>query len=219
VTHRLEVQGHDQSSNPEPLPTRVVRATFALVAALTLASLVGTALAPVLLLRSPLLLLTLSPDARHVALAVGRLAPAVLLAVVVSRRALFSIGAFGLGVIYGPAGMHWVEARSPRLGKVLRFAERLIARWGAAVLLVIPFASVCMLAGAARLRFVQFISATLLGHGLWVASTYYIGTLLSDFTDRLLAFLSSHLIASTLVCIGVVLLQQIIARRRKKTPR
>ncbi|HET9934390.1 MAG TPA: hypothetical protein VFQ35_26990 [Polyangiaceae bacterium] len=206
---------NDPAPSPEPLPTRAVRATFALVAALTLASLIGSALAPVLLLRSPLLLLTLSPDARHVALSAGKVVPAVLLSVVVVRRALFSIGAFGLGVIYGPSGLKWVEARSPRLGRLLRFAERLIARWGAAVLLLVPFASVCMLAGAARLRFVRFIGATLLGHALWAGSTYYIGTLISDFTDRVLSFLSSNLVESTLVCIALVLLQQVAARRRK----
>jgi membrane protein DedA with SNARE-associated domain len=205
----------EQARPPHPVPPpRFVRAVLSLVALLTVAGLIGSALAPMLLLRSPLLLVALSPDARHVALAVGSAAPWELVAIAVLRRGLFSVGSFGLGVIYGPAAVIWIEQRSPRLGQLFRLLERLFARWGAPILLFLPFASLCVVAGAARTRFVAFLSATMLGHVLWVGSTYYIGALLSDVTDRVLAFLSSHLLESTLVCIAAVAVQQLIARRR-----
>jgi membrane protein DedA with SNARE-associated domain len=196
------------------LPARLARGAVGLIGVLTLTSLVGTALAPLLLVRSPLLLIGLSPDARHVALAVSRVAPWVLITVAVLRRALFSVGMFGLGASYGPAAVTWVEQRSPRFGKILRFLERVFARWGSPILVLVPFASVCLLAGAARTRFLAFLSATTLGHTLWVGSTYYLGTLLSDLTEPVLAFVSEHPLESTLVCIALVLLQQLVARRR-----
>jgi len=211
VRQRVDEQGTPPHPTP---PARLVRAVLGLVALLTVAGLLGSALAPLLLVRSPLLLVALSPDARHVALSVGSVAPWALVAVAVLRRGLFSVGSFGLGVIYGPAAVTWIEQRSARLGRVFRLLERLFARWGAPILLFLPFASLCVVAGAARTRFVAFLSATLLGHVLWVGSTYYVGALLSDFTDRALAFLESHLLESTLVCIAAVAAQQLIAPTR-----
>jgi membrane protein DedA with SNARE-associated domain len=191
-----------------------VRAVLALVAALTVAGLVGSALAPMLLVRSPLLLVLLSPDARHIALTVGSVSPVALVAIAVFRRALFSLGGFGLGVVYGPAAVTWVEQNSPRLGRLFRMLERLFARWGAPILLLLPFASLCVVAGAARTRFAPFLCAIIVGHLLWVGSTYYIGTLISDFTDRVLGFFASHLWESTLVCVVLVVAQQLFARHR-----
>jgi membrane protein DedA with SNARE-associated domain len=185
-----------------------------LVAGLTVAGLVGSALAPVLLVRSPLLLVALSPDARHVALAAGSVAPVALVSLAVARRALFSFGSFGLGVIYGPAAVIWIEEHSPRLGRIFRLLERLFARWGAPILFLLPFASLSVVAGAARTRFAAFGCAVVLGHLLWVGSTYYLGTLIADFSDRLLAFLSDHLWESTLGCVGAVILQQLVSRYR-----
>jgi len=199
------------------VPARVVRAVFALIALLTAASLIGAALSPLLLVRSPLLLLALAPDARHVMLSVGKVAPSVLITLTVLRRALFSVGAFGFGLVYGPWALTWVEPRSPRLGKVLRFLERLFARWGTPILVLMPFASVCLLAGAARTRFPSFVAAAILGHTLWVASTYYLGTLLSGVSEQIIEFLSENLFESTFACIALVVAQQVIARRRKRT--
>jgi membrane protein DedA with SNARE-associated domain len=189
-----------------------------LVAVLVAAGLVGSALAPVLLVKSPLLLLVLSPDARHVALAVGSLAPVLLIAVVVVRRALFSLGSYGLGAIYGGAAVTWVERRHPRVGGALRLVERLFARFGSAILVLLPFASVCIFAGAARSRFVAFVPAVVAGHTLWVGAIYLLGTAIADFTSTVLAFLTEHLVESTLVCVAVVVLVQLVSRRRR-TPR
>jgi membrane protein DedA with SNARE-associated domain len=119
-----------------------------------------------------------------------------------------------LGVVYGPDAVTWIEQRSARLGRVFRFLERLFARWGAPILLFLPFASLCVVAGVARTRFVAFLLAIMLGHTLWVGSTYFIGTLLSDFTERVLAFVSSHVVESTLFCVAAVVAQQLIARKR-----
>jgi len=185
-----------------------------LVASLVALSLIGSAFAPVLLLESPLLLVALAPDARHLALAVGSVAPGLLISVAVARRVLFSAGSFGLGAVYGDSAVTWVEGRSVHLGKVFRFLERLFSRFGAVILVLWPYGSTCILAGAARTRFATFLVAVSLGHTLWVASIYAIGELIAAFTARVLAFLAAHVVESTLVCVAVVVLQQIFSRRR-----
>ncbi|HWA76793.1 MAG TPA: hypothetical protein VG937_30880 [Polyangiaceae bacterium] len=204
------------SQYAEPLPVRLKRAAVSLFVVLVVAGLVGSALAPLLLVRAPLLLIALAPDARHVALAVGSAPLVELVALAVLRRALFSVAVFGLGAAYGDFAVTWVERRSARMGRLFRALERLFARWGAPILLLLPFGSLCVLAGAARTRFIAFLSATLLGHTLWVGATYYIGALLSGLSDRFLGFVSDHVWECTIICVGLVLAQQLIARRRAR---
>src|SRR4249920_2502176 len=92
----------------ESVPSRLVRASWALLGVLTVASLVGTAFSPLLLVKAPLLLVMLSPDGRHVALVAGRVDPWLLMAVTVVRRALYSIGVYGLGAAYGDLAVDWI---------------------------------------------------------------------------------------------------------------
>jgi membrane protein DedA with SNARE-associated domain len=199
-----------------PLPGRLKGAALGLFVVLVVAGLLGSALAPLLLVRAPLLLVALAPDARHVALAVSSVPLVELVVLAVLRRALFSVAVFGLGASYGDLAVAWVEQRSARLGRMFRALERLFARWGAPILLLLPFASLCVLAGAARTRFSAFLSATLLGHALWVGATYYVGALLSGLTDRFLSFVSQHVWECTIICVALVLSQQLIARRRAR---
>lgn len=193
---------------------RLKRLVVGLVAGLVAATLIGSAFAPVLLLEAPLLLILLAPDARHLALLVGSVSPPLLVSLAVLRRLLYSASAFGLGAVYGDTATAWVEGRSARIGRLFRLIERLFARWGAAILVVWPFGSACILAGVAHTRLLTFLVAAGVGHTLWVLSIYAIGELIADFTARVLAFLAEHLLESTLVCIAIVVVQQVAARRR-----
>jgi len=183
-------------------------AILALLALVTVASLVGTALSPYLLVKSPLLLVAISPAAHHVALAAATLDPVPLITVATLRRTLTALAAFGLGALYGPAAVKWIEQRYPRLAKLVRWLERLFARWGVLLLTIAPVPTVAVLAGAARSRFVLFLPAVVAGLALWTAVTYTLGDLFSRWTELLTAFLDVYLLESTLVCIALVTLQQ-----------
>jgi membrane protein DedA with SNARE-associated domain len=189
-------------------------AILTLFGVVTVASLFGTALAPYLLVKSPLLLVGISPGAPHVALAAATVEPESLITVASLRRALTSVATFGLGMLYGPAVVTYVEERHPRLTRLVKFFERLFARWGMIVLLVAPLPALAMLAGAARARFWTFLGAVLAGHVFWNTLTYHVGDALGRFTDQLTEFLRHHLLESTLVCIALVALQQLYARLR-----
>jgi membrane protein DedA with SNARE-associated domain len=186
----------------------------------TLASLLGTALAPYLLVKSPLLLVALSPAAHHVAMAAATVEPVPLIIVATLRRVLTGLAAYGLGYLYGAAAVVWLEQRHPRLAQLVRSVERLFARVGVALLVVAPAPTIAVLAGAARSRLSLFLLALTIGHALWNTLTQYLGDAFARRTDLLTAFLDEHLLESTLVCVGAVVLQQGVTRwlRRKRAP-
>jgi len=209
-------------STPAPvapaIPARLVRASWALLALLTTSSVLGTAFSPLLLVKTPLLLVLLSPDARHVALVAGRIDPALLTCVTVFRRSLYSIGVYGLGAAYGDLAVTWIEARARRLGQALRALERLFARVGAVLLLALPFLSVCVLAGASRTRLKVFLPALIAGHFLWVFTTVLLGTRFAAEAQAVVDFFSERLFESTLVCVVLVAAYQFFTRQRPAPP-
>lgn len=189
-----------------------------LFVALTVASLLGTAFAPYLLVKSPVVLVALSPAAHHVALAAATVEPWLLISVATLRRVLMGLSAYGLGYLYGHAALAWLEQRHPRLAQLVRFVERLYARFGVALLVVAPAPTVAVLAGAARSQLAYFLLALTAGHVLWNTLTQHIGDAFARRTDLLTAFLDEHLLESTLVCLAAVALQQGVSRlwRRRR---
>jgi membrane protein DedA with SNARE-associated domain len=185
---------------------------LALTGVLTAAGLVGAALSPYLLVKNPLLLVVISPAAHHVALAAATVEPVTLIAVATLRRLLLGICAYGLGYVYGRVSFEWLGRRYPRLGRWLSFVERLFARRGVALLVVAPAQTLVLLAGVARSPLLPFLLALTLGNVIWTTLTYYLGDAFALWTDRLIAFLSDHLVESTAVCIAAVILQQAVAR-------
>jgi membrane protein DedA with SNARE-associated domain len=206
------------SDAPIGIPARLVRASWAVMAALTVASVAGTAFSPLLLVKAPLLLVVLAPDGRHVVLMAGRVDPWLLVSVTVLRRSLYSIAVYGLGMAYGDLAVSWIEARVRRLGKALRALERLFARVGALLLIVLPFLSVCVLAGASRTRLRVFLPALMLGHFLWAFTTILLGTRFAAQAQAVVDFFSERLFESTLVCVALVAAYQFITRKRVAPP-
>lgn len=189
-----------------------------LLSAVTVASLLGTALAPYLLVKSPLALVALSPAAHHVALAAASTEQVPLIVVATLRRVLTGLAAYGLGYLYGRASLEWLEQRYVRLGRLVRFVERLYDRFGVSLLVVAPAPTIAVFAGAKRTHVVAFLAALTVGHALWNTLVQYLGDASARTTDLLTAFLGEHLLESTLVCVAVVVLQQAFSRlRRRKT--
>lgn len=207
-------------TSPIPISTglhpRLVRLSWGAVSVLTVASIAGSALAPLLLVKSPLLLTVLAPDARHLALVAGRIDPTLLVAVTVARRALYSVAVYGLGLAYGSFAVNWIEARAKRLGGALRALERLFARVGAVLLVALPFLSLCVLAGAARTRLTVFLPTLLLGHCLWVGVTVWLGKRFAETSQRISDFFSERLLESTLVCVAVMVIYQLVSQRKSR---
>lgn len=199
-----------------PISPRLVRASWMTLGVLTVASLIGVGLAPLLLVKAPLLLVTLAPDGRHVALVASSVDPWLLFGVSVFRRALYSLGVYGLGAAYGDVAVRFVESRARRLGQVLRVLERVFARGGAALLTPLPLLTLCVLAGAARTRLVAFLPTLLLGHCIWVGVTIWLGKRFAASTQLVIDFFAERLFESTLVCVALVAAYQLIRRSKRK---
>jgi membrane protein DedA with SNARE-associated domain len=182
--------------------------------ATTLASYVGSAFSPYLLVESPLLLLVLAPMGRHVALAAPFVPLLALLAVVLLRRLVALTASWALGRIYGPGAVEWIEARSARGGAVARHTEQLFARWGTPLLFVAPTNLVCALAGAAGVRPAVVFGLAAAGELAWTLALYRFGTAISEWTGPLVAFLGEHMLVATLITIGLALLYYWFGRRR-----
>jgi membrane protein DedA with SNARE-associated domain len=210
--------GIDATDSHAAIPARLVRASWAVLGVLTVASLIGTAFSPLLVVKAPLLLVVLAPDGRHVALVAGRIDPVLLTSVTVLRRALYSLGMYGLGAAHGDLAVGWVEARARRLGKALRALERLFARVGAVLLLGLPFLTVCVLAGASRTRLLVFLPAVIAGHFIWCFTTVWLGTRFAGAAQAVVDFFSERLFESTLVCVALVAGYQFITRKRATPP-
>jgi uncharacterized membrane protein YdjX (TVP38/TMEM64 family) len=190
-------------------------AVFALLSVVTGLSLLGTALAPYLLVKAPVLLVAISPATHHVVLAAASADPVLLVSVTTARRVLTGVAAYGLGLLYGRAALGWLDGRYPRLARFMSWVERLFARFGVWLLLLFPVPTVALFAGAARSRFVAFVGAYTLGQALWTGVVVYVGDSVAVWTDRLTTFLGEYLLESTLVCIALVALQQALSRRRR----
>lgn len=204
---------------PPDASTKLQRAVFGLLAALTVASLAGAALAPYLLVKSPLLLVAISAAAHHVALAAASVEPVPLVVVATLRRVLTGLGTYGLGYLYGPTALAWLEQRYPRLAKWVAWVERLFGRFGVLLLVLAPAPSVALLAGAARSPLPAFLVALTVGHLLWTTATFYLGDAFARWTDLLTASVGENLLESTLVCVLLVALQQGIALLRRRRQR
>jgi membrane protein DedA with SNARE-associated domain len=195
---------------------RIRRAVFALVAAASVAALVGTAFSPFLLIHHPLWLVGLAPEWRHIALAATK-AP-ILPVVVVSalRKTLGLLASYGLGVLYGDAAVRWAEKRFPRLGRLVRAIERLFTSLGPPLLAVAPTHTLSILAGASGTRLAVFLAVTLVGQTFWSWVTYRFGAAVSDWTTPIVDFVSRHLIASTAATIAAVLIYVAVSRLRRR---
>lgn len=185
--------------------------------ALSLAGLVGTALAPSLLTYHPLWLIVLSPIDRHMVLAAT--ATALLPFVLVSsvRRTFSCSIAYGFGRSYGPEGTALVQAHYPRTAKLSTRLQRIAQRFSPIVILLAPWPLMCgAVAGAAEIAFWPFFTMTILGQVIWARLTYRVGTALSVWLVPALAFVREHVVATTIACVVLVALYAFARRKRQR---
>ena len=204
---------------PAVLPPRVKQAVLIATVLLTVIGAIGAALSPYLLVEYPLLLVGLSPDMRHIVLVAARVGFIPLLLLGTLRRAVAMAVTYGLGAVYGYAGLRWAEKKYPRLGQLIRFFEAMFKRLGAPMLVFWPTYTLSGLAGAARTPFAVYLVAMTLGQAAYVSVGYYFGGSIAAWTDVLIGFLQKHMVASTAVCITLVLIQQTVALWRRRAKR
>lgn len=201
---------------PEAVSPALVRITLLLAAIASGANALGTALSPWLLVNTPLLLVGLSPDLRHLLLVAGHVDPALLTLVAVVRRVISMVSTWSLAYVYGFTVVRWMERRYPRLGAMMRWIESFYGRVGPVVLVLIPGYTVSALAGAARTGWRIFLPATILGQVIWVLASVWIGESIAAWTAPILSFFEAHVVEATVIAATLVGGQQLWSRLKKR---
>ncbi len=151
------------SAAPGPEQWQSARRCLWVLAALGGCSALGVAFSLYLVNHHPLLLVALSPLGRHLVLVAPIAAPAALVPVIVVRRMAFYLALFQLGRALGPAGIDWLETRSPRSARLLRWVERLFQRASHLAVLVFAGATVSVLAGISGMRMGVYLPLATIG--------------------------------------------------------
>ena len=175
---------------------------------------VGTAFAPPLLARAPLLLVAMSPLFRHLALASSSIDAVPFVVVAVAR--LFATDPFfyAIGREYGDEAIDWVEARSGRAARFVRALERVFERAAFLVLFVSPGPLVCLLAGAAHMPVGRFVVVNLAGTVATVLLIRAFGVAFADALEAVRAFVEGNLFMLTVLSCVLVAVSVVAKRRR-----
>lgn len=179
---------------------------------------VGVAFSPYLAVEHPLLLVAASADVRHVLLAAGRVDPWLLLPIAIVRRILGMISTYAFGVLWGYTVLRWTARRSRWAAALIGLVERFFQKVGLPLLLFIPSYTLCMLAGAARLSWRGYLRVVVIGQIAFTGLLVAAGDALASWTLLVVEFLARHLYESTAIAISLVLVQQVISRRRRDLP-
>ncbi len=127
------------------------------------ASMIGVGSSLYLLNHHPLVLIALSPLGRHLLLVAPTVDPLAFIAVAVSRRLVFYLASFQMGRALGPTGVDWLETRSPRTGRFIRWLQAMFARAAHAVVFFFPGPALSTIAGSAGMRARVFAPLVTLG--------------------------------------------------------
>lgn len=192
------------------------RLVLGAIAALVLGTQLGRAAMAPLLGSWPLLLLVLSPIPVHLVLVAPLSDPVAFVAVVSARRLVGALLGYYLGVHYGDAAVHWVEARSGGSGRALRWLKRSFGRFPYPMIVLLPNLGTPLLAGAVRLRMPAFIATNLVGQA-WIAAAFYMaGDAMRELLLPVIDFIGANMIAITALSIALVVMLQVLRRRRRK---
>ena len=175
---------------------------------------ISAALFPTLSTENPTLLLILGAPNRNLIvaaasaqdwLALGVATPAILYFIIGTGRLLLPDPFFyAIGESYGDRAISWMERRTPTFGQMIREIERLFAKAGWALVLILPNTYVCLLAGAARMNKKLFWALNITGTIGRVLIMWFIGQAFQDAIDTVLKFITEYRTYFLVLSIGFV---------------
>jgi membrane protein DedA with SNARE-associated domain len=181
---------------------------------LVAATIAGALFVAPLAVHHPLWLIALNPLPRHLLLVAPRI-PFPTFVLLASARGLFTCAVtFELGRCYGARGATMLLGHSTRGGSMLRGLQRLFARWSALALLIFPGIASSALAGMSGVSRARCLVISLIGLFAWACINHRLGAWLAPWSEKLLDFVRSNMLAATLLCMLGVVLYQLWVRRR-----
>ncbi|MEZ4336870.1 MAG: hypothetical protein R3B82_09605, partial [Sandaracinaceae bacterium] len=167
----------------------------------------------------PVLLLALAPEPRHVVLTTPLLDASVIIPLTVARRVAGLVALYFLGFAYGESAIRFIEERLGKMGRLLRWVQRNLGRFGAWLVLALPMPSVSVLAGVSNVPLGRTVLAMTIGQCFWVTLTWAFGDVARPFVEPVVAWLEAHALPATAVCVAAVVVWQAWSRwRRRRAP-
>ena len=181
---------------------------------ITTMGLIASAFTPTLATKHPLLMIAL--DARNRFLVLARHVDIVPFVIVAVLRRSFSDPLFYLlGRYYGENALRWLQKKGGA-GDLVPLTEKLFKKAGYPMVFAFPGAIVCALAGQTGMSPVGFVIANLSGTLTSVFLVRRFSSAISSPVEGLLGFFSRHLVATTAVSVGLVVLSLVLNRVQDK---
>jgi membrane protein DedA with SNARE-associated domain len=174
---------------------------------------------PTLVTDRPLVLLGLSAKNRFLLLTAPQLGVVAFFVVGFVRLILTDPLTYLLGRQYGEQALTWIERNTstakPGRRSLVRGAERLFERAAPLVILVAPSALWCMLAGAARMRLVTFVTCNVVGTVGRLCLFWFTADALRSELETVLEGIERFQAPLIGLTVGLGVVQTIRARRRR----
>lgn len=206
----------DDGAATPPVDRKRLALLLVPVIVIAVASSVGDALSPTLLVESPLLLVALVPRNRYLVLAAPLLEFWPFFLVGMVRLALTDPLFYLFGREYGDAAIEWTEQRAGAPGSVRRL-EHWFRRAAYPIVAIAPNNLVCVLAGAAGMSLIGFLLANLGGTALRMVLIWFVGDVFSEPLLDVVDFVARYRWIFTAVTVVLVTWSVVRARRARRS--
>jgi len=181
---------------------------------LVVAANLGNLFFSVLATDHPLLFIALNPSNRNLTLVSTEISAWSYYLVGFVRLVLPDPFFYVLGIWYGDAAIRWMERRAASYGAMLRTLERWFSRHGYVVVFIAPNNPVCLLAGAAAMPVMAFVTANVTGTIARLVLIRVLGDLFDSPLDAVRDFIATYRIPLLAVGFAAVALTVWSDRRR-----
>jgi len=175
---------------------------------------IADALWPTLIESNPLLLIGLSAKNRYLVLVVNNVSLVWYYLIGTLRLLAPDPLFFLIGWFYGQAALRWLERRTPTIGSFMSRLERWFPRFSWPIVFLFPNNYVCLIAGAARMSPVLFLTLDVFGTLGRLLMIQVIGDVFAGPVSSFLGFVSTWRIPILIVTIGLVALSTLGEFRR-----
>jgi membrane protein DedA with SNARE-associated domain len=199
-----------------PEDRRIARRCLVVLGVLSTGSLIGVGSSLYLVNNFPLLLIAISPLGRHLTLVAPIVNPVAFILVGTLRRLCFFLPCFYLGNTLGDAGLVWLESRSERMGRFIRWLERLFKIAPRVMVFLFPGPGMSTLAGISGMPVHTY--APLVGAGLVLRMIGFIllAEWLREPLEVILAWIDENWLPGTIILvIGIVSYRRYQSRRKQ----
>ena len=181
------------------------------------ASNIGDAAAPDLVVSHPALLLALNARNRNLVLVTNQLDAVTYYGIGLARLVASDPLFFLLGWWYGDAAVTWMEKRTRTWGKTLRAAEGWFHKAAYPLLFVAPNQYICLFAGAAGIPVAAFLAVNVSGTLVRLYLVRRFGDAFEGPIDDVVAWIGDHRVPLLVVTVGVVLLSLALEAKKGET--